>query len=98
MTFYRRLLLLPAALLLALPLRAAAPAADRIVVARDGSGDFTTLQAAIDAVPDRSDRRTLIYIRSGVYYGHENEACIGGNGGLLCNSLILFGMCGLSGW
>lgn len=67
MTFYRRLLSLPAVLLLALPLRAAAPAADRIVVARDGSGDFTTLQAAIDAVPDHSDRRTLIYIRNGVY-------------------------------
>lgn len=38
-----------------------------IVVAQDGSGDFTTLQAAINAVPNNSDRRTVIYIKRGVY-------------------------------
>lgn len=37
------------------------------VVAADGSGDFTTLQAAIDAVPSYSDRATLIFIKRGVY-------------------------------
>lgn len=38
-----------------------------IVVAADGSGDFTTLQAAIDAAPSNSDRRTVIYIKRGLY-------------------------------
>ncbi len=38
-----------------------------IVVAADGSGDFTTLQAAIDASPSNSDRRTVIYIKRGLY-------------------------------
>jgi autotransporter-associated beta strand protein len=38
-----------------------------IVVAPDGSGDFTTLQAAINAAPSNSDRRTVIYIKRGLY-------------------------------
>ena len=38
------------------------------VVAKDGSGDFFTVQEAIDAVPDyRKEVRTTIYIRKGVY-------------------------------
>lgn len=38
------------------------------VVAKDGSGDFFTIQEAIDAVPDfRKKGRTTIYIREGVY-------------------------------
>lgn len=37
------------------------------VVAQDGSGDFFTLQKAIDAVPAFSKRPTTIYIRKGVY-------------------------------
>lgn len=38
------------------------------VVAKDGSGDFFTVQEAIDAVPDfRKQGRTTIYIRKGVY-------------------------------
>lgn len=38
------------------------------VVAQDGSGDFFTLQEAIDAVPDfRKAARTTILIRKGVY-------------------------------
>lgn len=38
------------------------------VVAKDGSGDFFTVQEAIDAVPDyRKEMRTTIYIRKGVY-------------------------------
>ncbi len=35
------------------------------VVALDGSGDFTTIQAAINAVPSNSDRATIIFIRRG---------------------------------
>ncbi|WP_187263346.1 pectinesterase family protein [Pontibacter beigongshangensis] len=38
-----------------------------IVVAQDGSGDFEKIQAAIDAVPNNSDRRTVIYIKRGLY-------------------------------
>ena len=38
------------------------------VVAKDGSGDFFTIQEAINAVPDfRKENRTTIYIRKGVY-------------------------------
>ncbi len=39
-----------------------------IVVALDGSGDFTKIQAAIDAVPsNQADRRTVIFIKNGLY-------------------------------
>lgn len=38
------------------------------VVARDGSGDFQTIQEAIDAVPHLRKNRTTIYIRNGTYY------------------------------
>jgi len=37
------------------------------VVAKDGSGDFTTVQAAINAVPDFRKQRTVIYIKDGTY-------------------------------
>ena len=38
------------------------------VVAKDGSGDFFTIQEAIDAVPDfRKNVRTTILVRKGVY-------------------------------
>lgn len=38
-----------------------------IVVAKDGSGDFDKIQAAINAVPNNSDRRTVIYLKRGKY-------------------------------
>ena len=38
-----------------------------IVVAADGSGNFNTIQAAINAAPSNSDRRTVIYIKRGLY-------------------------------
>lgn len=39
-----------------------------LVVAKDGSGQFSTVQAAIDAVPDyRKAGPTLIYIKKGIY-------------------------------
>jgi len=41
--------------------------AREIVVAADGSGDFQTVQAAIDASPVRSSQRTVILIRRGAY-------------------------------
>ncbi|MDQ8204482.1 pectinesterase family protein [Pelagicoccus sp. SDUM812003] len=37
------------------------------VVAGDGSGDFTTIQDAIDAVPDFRKQRTVILVKPGVY-------------------------------
>lgn len=37
------------------------------VVSQDGKGDFKTVQAAINAVPDYRKKRTVIYIRNGVY-------------------------------
>jgi pectin methylesterase-like acyl-CoA thioesterase len=44
------------------------PAEHRIVVAADGSGDVTTVQAAIDAVPAGNTVPTTILIRRGVYH------------------------------
>ncbi len=38
-----------------------------LVVATDGSGDFKTVQAAIDAVPAHSEARTTILIKKGTY-------------------------------
>lgn len=37
------------------------------VVAADGSGDFSTVQAAIDAVPPMRRARTVIFIKNGTY-------------------------------
>ena len=38
-----------------------------ITVARDGSGNFASLQQAIDSVPKGNTERRIIFIRSGVY-------------------------------
>ena len=38
-----------------------------LVVAKDGSGDFFTVQEAFDAVPDMRRARTTIYVRNGEY-------------------------------
>ena len=37
------------------------------VVAKDGSGNFTTVQAAINAIPDYRKKRTIVYIKNGIY-------------------------------
>ena len=37
------------------------------VVAKDGSGNFTSIQAAINAVPDYRKKRSVIYIKNGTY-------------------------------
>ncbi len=39
-----------------------------ITVAKDGSGDFTTIQAAINATKAFPDRRITIHIKNGVYH------------------------------
>jgi len=41
--------------------------ATRVVVASDGSGDFNTVQGAMDFVPDRSTSRITVFIRNGSY-------------------------------
>lgn len=38
-----------------------------ILVAADGSGDFTSLQAAINSVPDNHTERTVIFLKKGTY-------------------------------
>ena len=38
-----------------------------IVVALDGSGQYKSIQAAIDAVPDNSSKRITILIKNGTY-------------------------------
>lgn len=47
----------------------APPPADstRLVVSGDGTGDFNTVQGAIDFIPDRSPNRVTIFIRNGIY-------------------------------
>jgi hypothetical protein len=49
--------------------RAAPPAegTDRLVVARDGTGDFCTVQGAIDFVPQGNTHRVFITVREGTY-------------------------------
>lgn len=56
------------ACVLALHLPALAVGEYDFVVAKDGTGDFTTVQAALDAVPHLRKSRTSIFIRQGVYY------------------------------
>jgi pectin methylesterase-like acyl-CoA thioesterase len=52
----------------ALVLFAARVGAKDLVAAADGSGDFTTVQAAINAVPANADTRTTILVRKGTYH------------------------------
>jgi len=42
------------------------------VVAKDGSGDYTTVQASIDAAPTNSATPWVIYIKNGKYYEKIN--------------------------
>jgi len=49
--------------------KSAPPAASvtKVVVAADGSGDFNTVQVALDFVPDNPAQRVTIYIKNGTY-------------------------------
>ncbi|KAJ0014330.1 hypothetical protein Pint_19681 [Pistacia integerrima] len=38
-----------------------------IVVAKDGSGNFTTINEAINFIPDKTKNGTVVYIKEGVY-------------------------------
>lgn len=43
-----------------------------LIVAQDGSGDFRTIQAAVNAVPDYRKQRTVILIKAGTYRERVN--------------------------
>ncbi len=44
------------------------------VVAQDGSGDYKTIQAAFDAVPDYYTGEWIIYVKNGSYYEKDTLA------------------------
>ncbi|XP_010418644.1 PREDICTED: putative pectinesterase/pectinesterase inhibitor 24 [Camelina sativa] len=39
-----------------------------IVVAKDGSGKYRTISRALKDVPEKSEKRTIIYVKKGVYF------------------------------
>ena len=50
-----------------------------LVVAVDGSGDFATVQAAVDSVPEGNTQRLVILVRAGVYEEQvliHNRSCL----------------------
>ena len=48
-----------------------------IIVAKDGSGDYTSLQEAVDSVPEGENSETCIFLRAGEYHEkvviHRND-------------------------
>ena len=40
---------------------------ERLVVNADGSGDFNTVQGAMDFIPDYNPKRVIVFIKSGIY-------------------------------
>ncbi len=49
--------------------KASGPGADasRLVVAADGSGDFNTIQGAMDVIPDHKQAETTVFVKNGTY-------------------------------
>ncbi|CAN8269485.1 unnamed protein product [Cochlearia groenlandica] len=39
-----------------------------IVVAKDGSGKYRTIRKALKDIPEKSNKRTIIYVKKGVYF------------------------------
>jgi pectinesterase len=64
---HRALTILAGCLVLVTGLFAQKPAVKRIVVSQDGKGNFRSIQAAINSLPDSSTTAATIYIRRGVY-------------------------------
>ncbi len=50
-----------------IPLKSFAAVNADIVVAKDGTGNFKTVQEAIDAVPSNNSKRIVIFIKNGTY-------------------------------
>lgn len=59
------------------------------VVAADGSGDYTSIQAAIDAAPEGSTTPWLIFIKKGSYTGHHVIPAKKGNLSLIGQGKLL---------
>jgi len=38
-----------------------------IIVSKDGSGDFTSIQEAINSIPDNNKQQVIIFIKNGIY-------------------------------
>ena len=51
-----------------LALSAAASVRPDIVVAADGSGDFKTIQAAVESIPNTNRERIVVFVKDGVYH------------------------------
>jgi pectinesterase len=47
--------------------RPPAPGIKRLVVSADGTGDFNTVQGAVDFIPNDNPERVTVFIRNGVY-------------------------------
>ena len=65
--------------------RPSAPSAEnrRLIVAADGSGDFNTLQGAMDFIPDFNDDHWTVFIKNGdyeelVYFRNKRNVTIEG--------------------
>ena len=56
----------------------------RFVVAADGSGTHSTIQAAVDAAPN--NERSFIYIKKGIY----NEKVMVGSHSVVSNKILSF--------
>lgn len=52
-----------------------------VVVAQDGSGDYTTVQAAFDAVPDNYTGKWTIFVKNGTY--HEKDTLAEGKSNVI---------------
>lgn len=64
-----RLAPLPAVLIFAgVTAFAAGPFQPDIVVAADGSGDFKTIQAAVESIPKTNTERMVVLVKNGVYH------------------------------
>lgn len=58
----------------------------QLIVAKDGTGDYTTIQAAINAIPDFNNDTVVLYIKEGLYHekilipkNKNRISCIGEN-------------------
>jgi pectinesterase len=47
--------------------RAPSMDSERLVVSDDGTGDFNTVQGAIDFIPDHNPKRVTVFIKNGMY-------------------------------
>ncbi|MDX3314991.1 pectinesterase family protein [Streptomyces sp. ME08-AFT2] len=82
------------------PTKAAAPAAaaaaTTLTVAKDGSGQYTTVQAAVNAVPANNPSRVVIAVKPGTYRelvkvpGNKPHVTIQGTGGSRKDTTIVY--------